>query len=76
MRNSDTSERLGLIIECLGLSQKEFSKKVGVADSIICRVIKKQSTLSERNLIKISDATGVSPSWLLGYGADENMERI
>lgn len=76
MRNSDTAERLGLMIECLGISQKEFSKTTGVADSVICRVIKRQSTLNEKNLIKITDATGVSPSWILGYGDDSEMEII
>lgn len=76
MRTSDTSERLGLMIECLGISQKEFSRTVGVSDSIICRVIKRQSTLNEKNLIKITDATGVSPSWILGYGDDDEMEMI
>ena len=76
MRDSNSSERLGLMIECLGISQKEFSKIVGVTDSSICRVIKGQSTLNEKNLIKITDATGVSPSWILGYGADDEMEII
>lgn len=76
MRNSNTSERLGLMIEHLGISQKEFSHVVGVPDSSICRVIKGQSTLNEKNLIKISDSTGVSPSWLLGYGSDDEMEMI
>lgn len=76
MRDSNSSERLGLMIECLGISQKEFSKLVGVSDSCICRVIKGQSTLNERNLIKITDATGVSPSWILGYGDDDQIEII
>ena len=76
MRTSDTAERLGLLIECMGISQKELSRKTQVSDSVICRVIKRESTLSEGNLIKIADATGVSPSWLLGYGDDAEMERI
>lgn len=76
MRDSNTSERLGLMIECLGISQKEFCKIVGVPDSCICRVIKGQSTLNEKNLIKITDATGVSPAWILGYGEDDHMEII
>lgn len=76
MRNSDTSERLGLMIECLGISQKEFCRIVDVPDSVICRVIKRQNSLNEKNLIKITEATGVSPSWILGYGNDEEMEMI
>ena len=51
MRNSNIPERLGLYLETSGLSQKELSKLSGVPDSVICRVIKGQSTLSEKNLI-------------------------
>lgn len=76
MRNSNIPERLGLYLETSGLSQKELSKLSGVPDSVICRVIKGQSTLSEKNLIKIIDSIGVSPAWLLGYGADDQIELL
>ena len=76
MRNSNLSLRLGLLIETLGISQKELSRISGVSDSIISRVIKGQWCLSSKNLIKIVDATNINPSWLLGYGEDEDMERM
>jgi transcriptional regulator with XRE-family HTH domain len=76
MRESNSSKRVQRLLRCLGISQKELSKKSGVDDSIICRVIKGQSTLNEKNLIKIADATGASPSWILGYGSDDLMEKI
>lgn len=76
MRDSCTAERIGLMIEILGISQREFAHIVGVPESSICRIIKRQSTLNEKNLIKITEATGVSPSWILGYGNDEEMEMI
>lgn len=76
MRTSNLSERLGLYIETAGISQKELSKISGVPDSVICRVIKGQSTLNEKNLIKITEATGVSPNWILGFGSDDEMEMI
>lgn len=76
MRNSNISERLGLYIETAGISQKELSKLSGVSDSVICRAIRGQNTLSADNIVKIVDAIGISPSWLLGYGADEDMERM
>lgn len=76
MRNSNLSERLGLYIETAGISQKELSKISGVPDSVICRTIKGNSTMSTDNMVKIIDALGISPSWLLGYGADEDMERM
>ena len=76
MRNSNLSERLGLYIATAGISQKELSKISGVPDSVICRTIKGNSTMSTDNMVKIIDALGISPSWLLGYGADEDMERM
>lgn len=76
MRTCNLSERLGLFIESSGISQKELSKLTGVSDSVICRVIKGESGMSTKNLVKIADATRVSPNWLLGYGSDEELERI
>ncbi len=76
MRNSNLSERLGLFLETSGISQKELSKLSGVSDSIICRTIKGQNNLTTDNLVKIVDAINVDPAWLIGYGADEDMERM
>lgn len=74
--NSNVSERLGLFLETRGLSQKELSAMSGVADSIICRVIKKDSGITCKNLVKIALATGVSPNWLLGFGSDDEIEYL
>lgn len=76
MRKSNLALRLGLFIESSGMSQKELSRLTGVSDSIISRVIRGQWSLSSHNLIKIVDATGISPAWLLGYGDDDQMERL
>lgn len=76
MKTSNLSERLGLYIETAGISQKELSKISGVPDSVICRTIKGQNSLSIENLCKIVDALNINPSWLLGYGSDEDMERM
>ena len=76
MSNSIISERLGLYLETSGLSQKELSRMSGVADSVICRVIKGENDLSSKNIIKISQATGVSPNWLLGFGSEFEIEQI
>lgn len=73
---SELSERLGLYLETSGLSQKELSRISGVSDSIICRVIKGENGMNTKNLIKISTAIGVSPNWLLGFGSDEEIEKI
>lgn len=76
MRTSNISLRLGLLLETKGMSQKELSRISGVSDSNISRVIRGQWNLSSDSIIKIVDATNVSPSWLLGYGDDEDMERM
>lgn len=76
MRISNLSERLGLFLETSGISQKELSKLSGVSDSIICRTIKGQNNLTTDNLVRIVDAINVDPAWLIGYGADEDMERM
>lgn len=74
--NSELSERLGLYLETSGLSQKELSRISGVSTSIICRVIRRENELSTKNLLRISTAIGVSPNWLLGFGSDEEIEKI
>lgn len=76
MKNDILAERLGLFMETSGLSQKELSRLTGVSDSVICRVIKGENDLSTKNLIKIATATNISPNWLLGFGLDEEIERI
>ncbi len=73
---SELSERLGLFLETSGLSQKELSRISGVADSIICRVIKGENDLSAKNILKIAQATGVSPNWLLGFGSEFEIEKL
>lgn len=76
MRTSNISMRLGLLLETKGISQKELSRISGVSDSNISRVIRGQWNLSSDSIIKIVDATNVSPSWLLGYGDDEDMDNF
>lgn len=73
---TELSERLGLYLETSGLSQKELSRLSGVSDSIICRVIKGENDLSSKNLVKVAQATRVSPNWLLGFGSEDEIERI
>lgn len=73
---SELSERLGLYLESSGLSQKELSRITGVSESVICRVIKGECEMGTKNLVKITQATKVSPNWLLGYGDAFDMTYI
>ena len=76
MRNSDTSKRLSLLMVNLGISQKELAEKTGFTEATISRYAKGTISPNEKSLCKIAEVTNVSPSWILGYGADDNMERI
>ena len=73
IRNSTTSARLGYVLERKKMSQHQLSEISGVNDSVITRVIKGQSTLNEKNLIKLTEALKVNPAWLLGYGSDDDL---
>lgn len=76
MITSNISERLGLYMETSGMSQKQLSKLSGVSDSVICRVLKSEQSMSVCNIVKIANATRVSPNWLLGFGSDDEIEYI
>ena len=76
MRNSDTPKRLSLLMANLGISQKNLADKTGLSEATISRYAKGTISPNEKSICKIADVTNVSPSWLLGYGSDENMEQI
>lgn len=76
MRNSTTQDRLLLYLSNEGINQNEFAKRTGIDKGIISRLINGEMEPSVKNLVKIADNTGISPSWLLGYGLDEIVERI
>lgn len=76
MRNSTTQDRLLLYLSNEGINQNEFAKRTGIDKGVISRLINGEMEPSVKNLVKIADNTGISPSWLLGYGLDEIIERI
>lgn len=60
----------------LGMSQREFSKKVGYTDhSIVTRIESGQVDLPLSKLKKISEILGVSVPWLMGMD-EENKTTI
>lgn len=76
MRLSDTQKRLLLLMSNLGITQKDLAEKTGLTEATISRYAKGTISPNEKSICRIADVTNVSPSWLLGYGTDENMERI
>ena len=67
--------RIKILINSMGCSQKDFSQVTGVDRAIICRILK-GSDPTVQTLKKIADATNTSPNWLLGYGTDNDIERM
>lgn len=76
MRNSDTQKRLKLLMANLGITQKDLAIKTGFTESTISRYANGTISPNEKSVCKIAEVTNVSPSWILGFGTDENMERI
>lgn len=71
-----TKNRISILLKRMNLSQKEFSALTGVDGAIICRILKGNSEPSALVLRRIAETTNVSPSWILGFGVDENIEKI
>lgn len=71
-----TKNRVNILLKELHLSQKEFSALTGVDGAIICRILKGEQEPSVQVLRRIVEATKISPSWLLGYGEDNKIERM
>lgn len=70
------SKRMKLMIENLGITQKDFSEMTGITEAAICRYLQGTRIPNAGTLIAIARATNVSIDWLLGHGSDEKMERM
>lgn len=73
---NNTKDRIKILLSELKMNQKEFSAFTGVDSAIICRILKGEHEISVLALRKISDTTKISPTWLLGYGNDDEIERM
>lgn len=76
MNIENVQKRFKIMLNNLGMTQKELSNATGIREadvSYYCNGLRCPSALA---LIKIANATNVSPSWILGFGSDENMERM
>lgn len=69
-------KRLKLLLDNLGINQREFALMIGSTDSAVSRYLTGERIPTTLTLIQIANATGVSPNWILGYGSDDEMERM
>lgn len=76
MENTHIKNRLLTLLRTEGLSQNDLAKQSGINKSLISRYVKGEIDPSSRNLMKLAEATKVSPIWLLGIGPDEPIRRI
>lgn len=76
IKTSDSKERIKLLVKSLGWTQKELAQKSGVRESSISNYVKGISQPNQTSISKIAQATNVSPSWLMGYGENDKIERI
>ena len=70
MSENNISKRLSLLIDYLGISQRELAQRSGLKESAMCHYIKGDRVPHADALIKIAKATGVRTDWLLGLGSD------
>lgn len=73
MQNNEFRVRLRLLISTLDMTQKEFAQYTGVREASISNYCVGISEPSQRNLNKIIKATKIDPSWLMGYGSDDDI---
>ena len=74
MQKSDFQTRLKLLISYMDMTQKDFASFVQIRESSISDWCLGKCNPSQKNFNKIILATKVSPTWLMGYGSDEEIE--
>ena len=76
MNIENVPKRFKIMLSNLDMTQKDLSDKTGIREADVSYYCNGHRCPSALALIKIANATRVSPSWILGYGSDENMERM
>ena len=59
------NERIKLLRKTIGLSQRDFGKKIGVGDTAISKIEKGENTPSEQTIKSICREFNVNYAWLL-----------
>lgn len=70
------NKRLKLLISHFEVSQKRLSDMTGIREQTISNYCTAQREPKISILIKIAETLQVNPSWILGYGSDDEIERM
>ena len=70
------SERIFMILEERGMSQKEFSEKTGISQSTISDWKRKKTNPASDKIMLICDVLDVSPYELLSGAENENYAEV
>ena len=73
---NSTKNRLQIFLKAMGWSQYKFSCETGVDAGVVSRILNGKCEPTVQTLRKIADATKLSPTWLIGYGQDDVIERM
>lgn len=73
MTENNIPKRLSLLINYLGISQRELAQRSGLTESAMCHYIKGDRIPHADALVKIAKATGVRTDWLLGLGSENGI---
>lgn len=67
-----TRHRLKRMAELLCITQKDIAKKANIREASISHYITGYSEPGQKTIKKIAEAFNVNPSWLMGYGSDDD----
>ena len=76
MRAQDFKSRFRLLLDDRGWTQKEFSIISGITQAAVTRYLKGEREPNVSNICRICEVTHTTPTWLLGYGPNEPIERM
>lgn len=71
-----TCKRMKMLIDNLGITQREFALMTGLTEATVSKYLSGERIPHAGTLINIANATKVSPNWLLGFGSDDDIEYI
>ena len=71
-----TKNRIKRMTEILNITQKELAQKAHIRESSISNYVKGISEPGQKTIKKIAETFHISPSWLMGYGNDEDIRNM
>lgn len=69
-------ERLKTALEMNNMTKAELARKTGINDGTISRYINGEIEAKQTNILLLSQALGVKPSWLMGFDDPNNDDML